>query len=57
MAIIQSAASTDLATVDPTMKAVHLVLKPDELIGAYQLSATSGAMTAIAAANGLIIPS
>ena len=51
MAIIQSAASTDLATVDSTMKAVHLVLKPDELVGAYQLSATSGAMTLIAAAG------
>jgi hypothetical protein len=33
------------------MKAVHTAIKPDELIGAYQLSATSGAMTAIAAAG------
>jgi hypothetical protein len=51
MAIIQSAASTDLATVDPTMDALHSVLKPDELIGSYQLSATSGAMTLVAAAG------
>jgi len=51
MAIIQSAVSTDLATVDPTMDALRTVLKPDELVGAYHLSATSGAMTLIAAAG------
>jgi len=51
MAIIQSAASTDLATLGPTQKSLYSVLKPDELIGSYQLSATSGAMTLIAAAG------
>lgn len=51
MAVIQSAASTDIATVDPTMTALRTVLKPDQNVGAYQTSATSGAMTLIAAAG------
>lgn len=49
MALIQSGIDTTLMTVDPTMKAAHMVIKPDELTGAYQLSLTSGALTTVAA--------
>ena len=49
MALIQSGIDTTLMTVDPTMKAAHVVIKPDELTGAYQLSLTSGALTTVAA--------
>lgn len=49
MALIQSGIDTTLLTVDPTMKAAHVVIKPDELTGAYQLSMTSGALTTVAA--------
>jgi hypothetical protein len=48
MAIIQSAASTDLATVDPTMKSIHSVIKPDELVGSFHLGAASGLIAATA---------
>ena len=51
MAVIQSATTTDILTVDPTFQAFRSSIKPDELIGSYQLSATSGAMTLIAAAG------
>ena len=49
MAVIQSAASTDIATVDPTMTALRSTIKPDQLVGSYQLAATTGATTLIAA--------
>lgn len=51
MAVIQSATTTDIATVDPTMYAFRTSIKPDEQTGAYNIGATTGAMTAIAA-NG-----
>jgi hypothetical protein len=51
MAVIQNSTSADQVTLDPTFKASHVVLKPDELTGAYQLSAQSGALTTIAAAG------
>ena len=49
MALIQSGVDTTLLTVDPTFKAARVVIKPDELTGAYQISTASGALTTIAA--------
>jgi hypothetical protein len=51
MALIQSGADSTLLTVDPTFKAARVVIKPDELLGAYQLSLASGALTTVAAAG------
>lgn len=49
MALIQSGVDSTLLTVDPTFKAARVVIKPDELTGAYQLSVPTGAITTIAA--------
>lgn len=50
MAIIQSgASSTTLLTVDPTMVAARVSDHPPEILGAYQLALTSGALTGVAA--------
>jgi hypothetical protein len=49
MAIIQSGADSTLLTVDPTFKAARVVVKPDELTGAYQVGTASGALTTVAA--------
>jgi hypothetical protein len=49
MALIQSGADSTLLTVDPTFKAARVVIKPDELLGAYQLSLASGGLTTVAA--------
>lgn len=51
MALIQSGADSTLMTVDPTMKAAHMVIKPDELTGAYQISMASGGLTTVAAST------
>jgi hypothetical protein len=51
MAVIQSATTTDILTVDPTMKSFRTSMKPDELTGDFQVSAITGAMTVIAAAG------
>lgn len=51
MAVIQSGTTTDIVTVDPTMDAFRASIKPDEMSGAYSLSAATGAMTVIAAAG------
>jgi hypothetical protein len=50
MAIIQSgAAPTNLLTVDPTFAAIRVSDHPPEILGAYNLSATSGAILTPAA--------
>jgi hypothetical protein len=50
MAIIQSgAAPTNLLTVDPTFAAIRVSDHPPELLGAYSISATSGAILTPAA--------
>ena len=50
MAIIQSGAnSTVLQTVDPTFLAARSSERPPEILGAYQMTLTSGALTAVAA--------
>jgi hypothetical protein len=50
MAIIQSgASSTTLLTVDPTMLAIRTSEHPPEILGAYQMTLTSGALTTVAA--------
>lgn len=49
MAIIQSGVDSTLLAVDPTMKSTRVVVKPDELTGAFQLGAASGALTTVAA--------
>lgn len=51
MAIIQSGADSTLLTVDPSFKAARVVIKPDEMTGAYQLSMASGALTTVAAST------
>lgn len=51
MAIIQSGADSTLLTVDPSFKAARVVVKPDELTGAYQISLASGALTTVAAST------
>ena len=50
MAIIQSgASSTTLLTVDPTFVAARVSDHPPEILGAYQMGLTSGALTGVAA--------
>lgn len=52
MAIIQSgASSTTLLTVDPTFVAARTSDHPPEILGAYGMSMTSGALTTITGAN------
>jgi hypothetical protein len=52
MAIIQSgASSTTLLTVDPTFAAIRVSDHPPEILGAYQMGLTSGALTAAAAGS------
>lgn len=51
MAVIQSGNSTDIVTVDPTFQSFRTSIKPDEMTGAYTMSAVTGAMTVIAAAG------
>ena len=49
MALIQSGVDATLLTIDPTMKAARVVIKPDELTGAFQLASVTGAITTLAA--------
>ena len=50
MAIIQTAAaSSGSAVVDPTFQAIRFSERPPEILGAYQLAATSGSLTTVAA--------
>lgn len=51
MALIQSGVTTDLMTVDPTFKSARVVVKPDEMLGSYQVSANTGALTTVAAST------
>lgn len=53
MAQIQSGASADLLTVDPTFKAARVSLRPPEVTGAYRLSMRTG-NTAAATAAGIL---
>lgn len=53
MAIIQSGASTDLLTVESTMKAARVTIKPNESVGSYAFSAFSGTIAASTAAGVL----
>lgn len=48
MAVIQTQATTDQATVDPTFKALRTSIRPDETVGQFQLSASSGLIAATA---------
>ncbi len=51
MAIIQSGAnSTVLQTVDPTMTAARVTMRPSELLGAYELGLVSGNLSGVVAA-------
>ena len=49
MAQIQSGASADLLTVDPTFKAARVSIRPPEITGAYRIAMRTGT---IAAATG-----
>lgn len=52
MAIIQSGAnSTVLQTIDPTFLAARTSERPPEILGAYGMGLTSGALTGVAAAG------
>jgi hypothetical protein len=51
MAIIQSGVDATQLTIDPTLKTARVVLKPDELTGAYQYSGASAATTGLSATN------
>ena len=51
MAIIQSGVTTDLMTVDPTFKTARVVVKPDEMVGSYQIGANTGLITTDAAST------
>lgn len=53
MALIQSGASTDILTVDPTAKAARTTIRPNEVTGAYRWTATSGSIAAATAAGVL----
>lgn len=53
MALIQSGATTDLLTIDPTAKAARATLRPNEVTGAYGWTATSGSIAAATAAGVL----
>ena len=53
MAIIQSGASADLLTVDPTFKAARVTLRPNEVTGSYRATAVSGSIAASTAASVL----
>jgi hypothetical protein len=49
MAQLQSPSTSDLATVDSSLKSLRTIIKPDQQWGSYNLSAASGALTGIAA--------
>ena len=51
MAIIQNPTTTDVNTVEPTFKTLRTVIKADEAVGSYQLSAATGSITTLAAAG------
>lgn len=54
MAVIQSGAlGTTLMTVDTTMAAARVSNRPPQILGAYQLAATSGALTGAAAGTAV----
>jgi len=53
MALIQSGATTDLLTIDPTAKAARTTLRPNEVTGAYRWTGTSGSIAAATAAGVL----
>ena len=44
MALIQSGASTDILTIDPSAKAARTTIRPNEVTGAYRWAATSGSI-------------
>lgn len=49
MAQVQSPSTADLAIVDTSLKTLRVAIKPDQLLGSFNLSAASGALTGIAA--------
>jgi len=53
MALIQSGATTDLLTIDPTAKAARTTIRPNEVTGSYRWTAISGAIAAATAAGVL----
>jgi len=53
MAIIQSGATADLLTVDPTFKAARVTLRPNEMTGSYRAVGVSGTIAAATGAGAL----
>lgn len=51
MAQIQSGASADLLTIDPTFKAARVSIRPPEITGAYRISQRTGTIAAGTAAG------
>lgn len=53
MAVLQSGASTATMTVDPTLSAARVNLRPNEITGSYRASLVSGTIAASTAAGVL----
>jgi hypothetical protein len=53
MAVLQSGASTATMTVDPTLNAARVNLRPNEITGSYRASLVSGTIAASTAAGVL----
>lgn len=51
MAQIQSGASADLLTIDPTFKAARVSIRPPEITGAYRIAQRTGNIAAATAAG------
>ena len=54
MTQIQSGASADLLTIDPTFGAARVSIRPPEVTGAYRMSLRSGNIAAATAANSML---
>ena len=54
MGQIQSGATSDLLTVDPTFKAARVTIRPPEVTGAYRISQRSGLIAASTAAASIL---
>ena len=54
MGQIQSGATADLLTVDPTFKAARVTIRPPEITGAYRIAQRSGNIAASTAAASML---
>ena len=54
MGVIQSGASSDLLTIDPTFKAARVSIRPPEMLGGYRIGMKTGNIAAGTAAGGIM---